>query len=262
MADTTDNNKEKEVKKSRRDSFRENFKSRHPDVNMDDEESYYSALDDEYNSNQDELTRYRDSNKKLNDMFMENPQAAYFMNDLLDGKKKMGVALIEHFGSLFKDAVNDPSPENVKEFADALDEHAKRIKKNDELQAAFESNIDKSEATIEEWASKNNMKPEQIDAVRDYINQQFGNLVSGIITPELLDFAYKGLNYDKDVAAAQETGMAEGRKQRIKEKLRKGKSDGMPVMPGGGQARERPQDTFLANTNTEDPWTKAKREKF
>ena len=247
MADTTDNNKEKEVKKSRRDSFRENFKSRHPDVNMDDEESYYSALDDEYNSNQDELNRYRDSNKKLNEMFMENPQAAYFMNDLLDGKKKMGVALIEHFGSLFKDAVNDPSPENVKEFADALDEHAKRIKKNDELQAAFESNIDKSEATIEEWASKNNMKPEQIDAVRDYINQQFGN--------------HQGRG-EGEAPPAGGTGMAEGRKQRIKEKLRKGKSDGMPVMPGGGQARERPQDTFLANTNTEDPWAKAKREKF
>ena len=85
---------------------------------------------------------------------------AYFMNDLLDGKKQMGVALMEHFGDLFKEAVNDPTPENVKAFADALDEHAKQIKKNDELQAQFEQNVDASETTIEDWAQQHNATPE------------------------------------------------------------------------------------------------------
>lgn len=250
------------VQKSRRDSFRENFASRHPDIDMNDEEAYYGALEDEYNSSQDELGRYRESNRKLNDMFMQNPQAAYFMNDLLDGKKPMGVVLIEQFGDLFKDAVDDPSDENVKIFADALDEHARRIKENDRLQAEFEKNVDRSETTIEDWAARNRMKPEQIDAVREYINGQFGNLISGIITPEMLDFAYKGLNYDKAVAAAEESGEAAGRTQRIKESLRRGRGDGMPVIAGGRQARQQPKDSFLANSAMEDPWAKAKRERY
>ena len=121
MAETKDNNGNtaQEQRKSRRDTFRERFATRHPDVNMDDEEAYYAALDDEYNSRDEELNRYRADNEKLNNMFLENPNAAYFMNDLLDGKKQMGVALMEHFGDLFKEAVNDPTPENVKAFADA-----------------------------------------------------------------------------------------------------------------------------------------------
>ena len=251
-----------EQRKSRRDTFRENFSTRHPDVNMDDEEAYYAALDDEYNSRDEELNRYRANNEKLNNMFLENPQAAYFMNDLLDGKKQMGVALMEHFGDLFKDAVNDPTAENVKAFADALDEHAKRIKENDELQAQFERNVDNSETTIENWQSAHNATPEQVDAMREFINAQFGNLVAGIITPEMLDFAYKGLNYDKDVAAAEESGQAAGRTQNIREKIRNGKSDGMPMIAGGGQARTRPKDGFLINATRSDPWEKAKREKY
>ena len=184
------------------------------------------------------------------------------MNDLLDGKKQMGVALMEHFGDLFKDAVNDPTAENVKAFADALDEHAKRIKENDKLQAQFERNVDNSETTIENWQSAHKATPEQVDAMREFINAQFGNLVAGIITPEMLDFAYKGLNYDNDVAAAEESGQAAGRTQRIKEKVKKSKGDGMPMIAGGGQARTGPKDSFLANVTRSDPWESAKREKY
>lgn len=264
MAETKDNNGNtaQEQRKSRRDTFRENFATRHPDVNMDDEEAYYAALDDEMSSRDEELNRYRTDNEKLNNMFLENPQAAYFMNDLLDGKKQMGVALMEHFGDLFKDAVNDPTAENVKAFADAIDEHAKRIKENDELQAQFERNVDNSETTIESWTAAHKATPEQVDAMREFINAQFGNLVAGIITPEMLDFAYKGLNYDKDVAAAEESGQAAGRTQRIKEKVKKGKGDGMPMIAGGGQARTKPKDDFLANATRSDPWENAKREKY
>ena len=248
--------------KSRRDSFRENFASRHPDVNMDDEEAYYGALDDEYNSREEELRRHRENNEKLNTLFLENPNAAYFMNDLLDGKEQMGVSLMRQFGSLFKDAFEDPTPENVKAFADALDAHAAKIKENEELQAQFERNVDASESAIENWATERGATPEQVDAVRDYINQQFGNLIVGLITPAMLDFAYKGLNYDKDVAAAEESGAAAGRNQRIDEKLRKGKGDGLPRIAGGGQARPKPKDNFLQSATQGDPWESAKREKY
>lgn len=264
MAETKDNNGStaQEQKKSRRDTFREGFASRHPDVDMNDEEAYYAALDDEYNSRDEELGRYRTDNERLNNLFLENPQAAYFMNDLLDGKEQIGVSLMKHFGELFKDAVNDPTPENIKAFADALDEHAAGIKENDKLQAEFEKNVDSSETTIENWAKEHNATPEQVEAIRDYINQQFGNLIAGVITTEMLDFASKGLNYDKDVAAAEETGQAAGRNERIQEKMRKGKGDGMPVITGGGRARTKPKDTFLASAMQQDPWSNAKREKY
>lgn len=252
-----------EAQKSRRDMFREGFASRHPDINMDDEEAYYGALDDEYNTREEELNKHRDNNKKLNEMFMQNPNAAYFMNDLLDGKEQMGVALMRQFGETFKDAVDDPTEANVKAFADALDEHAANIRKNDQLQEEFEKNADESETTIENWAAEHNATPEQIDAVREFINTQFANLIVGKISPELLDFAYKGLHYDTDVVAAAESGAAQGRNERIQEKMRKGKGDGVPNIQGGAKANGAAlRDTFLANAGQEDPWAKATREKY
>lgn len=248
--------------KSRRDMFREGFASRHPDIDMDDEEAYYGALGDEYNAREEELNKHRDNNRKLNEMFMQNPNAAYFMNDLLDGKEQMGVALMRQFGETFKDAVDDPTEENVKAFADALDEHAAKIKENDRLQAEFEKNADESETAIEDWAAAHNATPEQINAVRDFITAQFANLIVGRISPELLDFAYKGLHYDTDVAAAEESGAAQGRNERIQEKLRKGRGDGVPNIQGGAKAKGTVKDTFLASAGQEDPWSKAKREKY
>lgn len=254
--------KEQTAQKSRRDMFRESFASRHPDIDMDDEEAYYGVLDDEYNAREEELGKLRDNNRKLNEMFMQNPNAAYFMNDLLDGKEQMGVALMRQFGETFRNAVDDPTEENVKAFADALDEHAAKIKEDERLQDEFEKNCDESETAIESWAAAHNATPEQIDAVRDFINGQFANLIVGKISPELLDFAYKGLHYDTDVAAAEESGAAQGRRERIQEKLRKGKGDGVPNIQGGAKTKGAPKDTFLANAGNEDPWTKAKREKY
>lgn len=237
--------------KSRRDTFREGFASRHPDIDMDDEEAYYGALDDEYNAQREELERDRKDNERLNAMFMENPNAAYFMNDLLDGKENVGVSLMRHFGQTFKDAVDDPTEENVKAFADALDEHAKKVKENDRLQREFEQNADYSESVIEQWAQAHKATPEQIDAMREFISGQFSKLLSGIITTEMLDFAYKGLNYDTDVAAAEENGAAKGRNERIQERMRKGSGDGVPLLQGGGKAgtSRRPSSIFdLANS--------------
>lgn len=264
-----ENKKEKEVAaagmepvKSRREKFREGFSSRHPDVDINDEEAYYGALDDEYNQREEEIGKYRSDNEKLNNMFMENPHAAYFMNDLIDGKEQLGVALMRQFGDTFRDAVDDPTEENVKAFADALDEHAAKIKENDALQAEFEQNADASEATIEAWAKEHNANGEQIDAMREFINNQFASLLSGVITKELLDFAYKGLNYDNDVAAAAESGAAQGRNEKIRETMRRGKGDGMPVIQGGSKQSPAKKTDFLQGVGRTDPWKSARREKY
>lgn len=250
-----------EPKKSRRDSFREGFATRHPDIDMDDEEAYYGALDDEYNSREEELNRNREDNKKLNDMFMENPEAAYLFNDILDGKEQLGVSLMRHFGQTFKDAVDDPTDENVKAFAKAMEDHAAKIKENDELEDAFEKNAEASQETIDQWASEKGLNPEQVAATRDFINAQFANMLSGYISRDMLEMAYKGLNYDKDVAAAEETGAAQGRNEKIKEQLRKGKGDGMPMIQGGANTQGKPKDNFL-QSGRKDPWESAKREKY
>lgn len=195
-------------------------------------------------------------------MFMENPEAAYLFNDILDGKEQLGVSLMRHFGQTFRDAVDDPTDENVKAFADAMDEHAAKIKENDKLQDEFEANADESAAVIEQWQKEKGLTPEQVEATRDFINEQFANLIVGKISPAMLEMAYKGLNYDKDVAAAEENGAAQGRNEKIKEQLRKGKGDGMPMIQGGAKPKGLPQGTLLQQSGRKDPWASAKRLKY
>lgn len=246
---------------SRSKTFKAKFAERHPDVDMEDDEAYYGALDDEYTARDAELSEYKSNTEKLNNLFANNPNAAYFMNDLIDGKEQLGVALMRNFGYLFKEAVDDPSDENIKAFADALDEHAERVKKNEALQAEFEKNVTASRELIDTWASERGLTAEQVDAVQGYINGEFANLLSGTITPEMLEFAYKGLQYDADVEAAERKGVVAGRNARIDEQLRTKQGDGIPMIGGGKSSQPSPDSGFLSG-RSRDPWAAAKREKY
>lgn len=253
---------ENAIKKSQKETFMEGFKGRNPDVNVDDEEAFYGGLQNEYDSREQQLARTRDLDEKMNKMFEENPTSAYFLNDLMSGNNTLAVSLLKNFGPVIKAALDDPTEENQKAFADAMEEYSKRIKETEEIQAQFEKNVEDSDKTIEEWCQQNNVNDEQLGKIKEFISTQFANYLSGITTTEMLDFALRGINYEKDVTAAEQNGRAAGRTERIKETMRKGKGDGMPMMAGGGKAGEKPNDNFLASAQQEDPWAKAKRVKY
>ena len=54
---------EKSQQKSKRDMFRERFQQRHPDVNMDDDEAFYGQMNDDFDSQENDLKGYKEREK-------------------------------------------------------------------------------------------------------------------------------------------------------------------------------------------------------
>ena len=257
-----------EIKKGRRDTFLDGLKQRRADAGADeidweDPEARYGAIEDEYNANQEELTRHRENNAKLNNMFAENPNSAYFMNDLINGENA-AVTLTRNFGDVFQDAILDPTEENVKALADAMDEYRKRLKQSEEAEMEFQQNAAQSRSDIDAWKQQNNLSDDQVSQAMDFIDEQFQNLLVGKTTPELLDFALKAQNFDSAVAEATEEGRKEGRGEQLTEQLKKPTNgDGMPAASGTAPADAMPQqDNFLRGARKKDPWADAKRSKY
>lgn len=249
-------------KKSNRDVFWAGFAERHPDTDMQDREARYAVLQQEYADRDEELSRYRDSNNKLNEMFKENPESAYFLNSMADPNEKMGVTLLRYFGPLFKAAIEDPTPENQEAFTNALEEHAERLKEDERLQEEFDNNITESEAVISEWADRKGLNEDELNGVRDCITKMFTDYLQGKVTTDILDAAYKSINYENDVNKARKEGEVQGRNEQITEKLRKTEGDGIPAIVGGGRANTKPKDDFLKAASRPDPWASAKYEKY
>ena len=94
--------------KSKRDSFRESFAQRYPDLNMDDDEAVFNQIATDYD-------QYDQSKKKMDDfnnMLKENPHAPGLVTGLVTKKNADGGDfnlidyLIDELGQDYIEAIN------------------------------------------------------------------------------------------------------------------------------------------------------------
>ena len=105
MADKNANN---QTVKSKRDSFRENFSKRYPEMNLDDEDAVYGQLSSDYDQFDQNKQRMTDFNNMLKDF----PQAPGLITGMATRKNPDGSEfsftdyLIDEMGQDFMDAAN------------------------------------------------------------------------------------------------------------------------------------------------------------
>lgn len=217
--------------KSARDTYREGFAEEFPDVDMDDEEAFYSQL----SKNRDSRRQIQKDFSDFNNMMYENPNAGYFMNDLLSGKdyNDLTASFLTNFGDVFKNALNNPSKENVKRFADALQKNAKQIKDDEEFLEQWTANDEATQEVLAQYKDEKGLDDAGVEAIKDKIANFVAKFASGIIDREMLDVVEKLDNYDADMANAEKRGVAQGRSQRVRENIRESQGDGIPLMQGG-----------------------------
>lgn len=120
--------------KSGKDTFRERFSSRFPDVNADDEESYYGALNGEF----DRIEASDKAQRELGEILARDPRSAGLLMAMKDGGNPMEY-LIEQYGDDFRDALMDE--EKAKEFASAFAKNVEKRAESDKLRAQAEANM-------------------------------------------------------------------------------------------------------------------------
>lgn len=235
--------------KSRWDSYMDEFQQRNPDVDMADDEARHNRYLDERDADKAKLKQYDDDYSKVNEMMYQQPNSADFLDKLYGGatSKELAKSLIQTYGKTFKDAIDDPTEENLEAFAEAWDANAQKLKEDDEWKSQWQNNDEGSQQTIEQWAKDNDKTPEQVEAIKQKVINTMAELASGIMSSETLDMFDKAMNYDSSVAAAEAKGRTEGKTSQAKEKVRRSKGDGMPILGRTAQAPRAQQESNSAD---------------
>lgn len=202
---------------SAKDKAFERLRGRHQDLNFEDEEQLYGAIDSDYSDFETQLERQRQVDSDMSERFNNDPNFAGFFLDAVSGKSPL-VALIERYGDNFRDILDDP--EKVEELAEANKKYLERISKEKELEAQYEKNIETSLAIADELQSEGNYSDEQIDEAYGLILEDAQQAMMGVISKEMLETKLKGLSYDEDVEEAEQVGEARAKNTRFTEKLK------------------------------------------
>lgn len=224
----------KEVK-SRRDQLGERLKKKYPDREYLDDEALFGQINDDYDEYDNALSGYRDRESKLTEMFMRDPRSAQFITDMAEGKDPW-TSLISRIGiDGVKEMLEDPA--KMEEYAASNKEYIERISKQKGLEEEWEKNMTATLAMLEQKRQELGLSDEEIDAAADWIRDVTNDAVIGIIRPETIEMALKGINHDSDVATASAEGEIRGKNTKAEAKLRKPtRGDGTAALSGANNA--------------------------
>lgn len=247
--------------KSKKDLFRERMSKKYPDINFDDEEDLYGKMNDDYDKNDQEISRYKNNESKLNDMFSSDPRSANFMATWASNGDPV-VAFVKNFGLELKDAIDDP--EKQKELAEANQEYVDRISKNKDLEKQYNENLAKTCDDINKMQEKEGISDEEIGKATQLLADITNDMVIGKISPESIRIALKALNHDDDVKEAATQGEVKGKNAKIMDKIKtENKTDGVPAITGKGKEEKSIKPNMgVLDRDQPDIWSGMKRTKY
>lgn len=213
---------------SSRERYTQRYRERFPDMNMEDEEAFYSQA----NTDLDELDSYKKHSESLVGAFNNNRAFAAMMMAAKDGQDPFAW-LAENMGADISEMLNDP--EYLSKITEAAKKYNESQLKSEESRKESESNLAASLQTLKKIAEEKGMSDDQCLEVFSYIYDEIlGNGMKGIVTDETFRMIIDGKNYAEDVASARQAGEVAGRNAKITEQLRKENTDkGVPPSLGG-----------------------------
>jgi hypothetical protein len=239
------------VTPSGKDAFRERFGKRFPDVNAEDEEAYYGALNNEF----DRVAKSDDEQKRLGELLARDPRSAGFLMVLKNGGNPMEY-LIEQYGEDFRDALNDEV--KAKEFSAAFAKHVENNAKSEELRKQSEANRQAMIDALDAAQKDGSFTDDDAAKAFEFLYAD-GGLLDRILVNDIKKedwmMLMKAAKYDDmvkeneaKVAEAHDEGVIEGRNANID--IQKKKMDKAKAMPGavptGGRVKSAPKkDAFL-----------------
>jgi hypothetical protein len=163
----------------------------------------------------------------------ENPKHPYYALGSVYGKEGWGL-----------------EGEDLEEFEAGYQENLKRLAESEKLREQAVENIREYESTLARNAKDNGLTEEQSSEVHNGIVQLADNLLMGII----IDLVYKGMNCEKDMDAAVNTGRIQGLGEKIDVKLKKQESKTIPDLGNATGAGKNIPRTPKGGLGYPDEW--------
>lgn len=218
--------------------FRDRFASSYPDIDMDDEEAYFGALNDQndqMDKDKSRLDELEDSQRVFGEALSADPRLGELFIEMTRKGGKPIDLLIKNYAQAFSDLVNDPdNDEYRKALAEKIEEDLETAKSRRDMEAEADKNLEGTLEALNKVASERGLSDEEIaDAFGKFVQLQ-QDLVVDKVSEEMWKVFIDGLYHDSDVTQARTEGETAGRNAKISEKLRTEQPSTMNMNRGGG----------------------------
>lgn len=213
------------------------FLKENPDYEGDpSDDELWGYAGEDYDNLKGAHSKVMEGQKGLYDYVSKDPRfgAAIGMS-FGEGEDK--IPLMQAIGRLYgKDAFDDSE-----EFMKGVEEFNERYNNTAaEQQKAQDNFANLTVPRLDQFAKDNNLTDEQMGEIGSGLMVMAEGMMMGDIPVEAIDLIYKGMNYDKDVQEAADTGYVEGQGEKIRADMKK--KTGTPAIPdlaGGTGAGKR-----------------------
>lgn len=233
---------EEKIEEVKKHKYADRLAKEYPDRQFESDDDYENAHE-EYVKN---LEGYRErgtiANQKLVALFEAEPQIADVVTAMIGGAT-LRSALARHIGA--EDLVPEEGDPDYTAYEENNKQRLERIAKTDQFNREFNENVEFSAKSVEEFATENNLKPEEAEKILGEFNDMLKDIYRGKITKETLTKIARAVKHDEAVKEAKLEGLEEGeikaKNEKIKavrEKEDTRKDDGMPILKKTGDTLE------------------------
>ncbi len=214
-----------------RKAFSERFAKRHNDIDFEDKEARYAAMNDDA----DMLSSYETSGRALSDAFDKNRWLAAMMMDLKDNPDMNPIEWMASQGIDIQSALDDEETREkvAKQIADFQEKKAQEEGHEQEVMANLRKSADAMETLGLSEDERINLWDKFFKIVSD--------AEDGLVSSDTWKLFRNAQSYDDDVASAREEGAMNARNEKIQNALRKSEPSVPPTLgtSGGGSAQKK-----------------------
>lgn len=224
-----------------RDKFLEMMKSKNPEYSPENDDQLLDDAHSMFSERDGELSKHKEANSKLAGFVSKDPKFGAVLGMVAGEEQKSFPYAV---GRIYGKEPFELDEDGLEEFEKGYQEHLAQIEASKSAQAEASKNIEEYWKSLEAYASSNGLTEDESTALNEKIYGIAGNMLMGIIPSDIIELIHKGLNYEKDVQDAANTGVVEGRNQKIEAKIATKKEAVMPDMAsntGAGKTKSLPK---------------------
>lgn len=211
-----------------RKAFSDRFKQRHADIDFEDKEARYAAMNDDA----DALGRYEESGKALSKVFDNHKWLAALAMDMEKNPEDNPFDAMARLGIDIRALLDDP--EGGKKLAEILAKHNEDVAEQNEAAEKVTANMQKS---IERLMK---LYPDDAEDMWKQIYEIHDQVESGDIPDDVWKMLHNANNYDSDISSARDEAAMQARNEKIQNKVRSSASEGIPPSLSSSGAGNKP----------------------
>lgn len=215
-----------------RDRYAQRFVKAHPDVDFEDKEARYGAM----NADRDLLDTYEESGNALGDAFDKHPWTGSMLMALKDNEDLDPITWMAEQGIDISQALED------EEYRKTISEKiADYEQKQMEGKQADEERANNLQASADALRTLGLSDEENLKMWTHLFEEIVDPALRGEVSAETWKLVQKAQNYDGDVASARNEGAMQARNEKIKNGLKQGGDNLPPDLSSGARASAAPQ---------------------